>query len=406
MPRSPAEELRRSWVIVAISVFGMCFGGSGVLWYSFGVLVNPLHDAYGWSSSVVSGWASFVSIGSIIGLPTAGRLADRFGVRPVVLYAMPLCAAAISAAVFVNGHIWILYTIAVLVGTLAAGISSLTYSRVINGWFESARGTALGMMSAGIGIGATIGPRLIQSVVDHLGLRAGFLALGLTLLLPFPVMLRYLHERRDNIADAPRSEEGLTRSQSLRHPVFWLLGAASVLWTVCAGGNFHLVSFLTAGGLNRVQAATYVGTLGITAMFGRLVTGYIIDRISAPVVCATVFVIESVAFCSLAVINVRYAFLPIMVIGCAHGAEVDCFAYCTARYFGLKSYGSIFALLSVLAAVGNGVGPLLFGVIQNLTNSYRDSYFTDGVLALGAASLLAVVARYPYLSARKTSAGH
>lgn len=396
-------EFRQSWLLVAVSVVGMCFGGSGVLWYSFGVLITPLRETYGWSNSDVSGWATFVSVGSVIGLPTVGRLADRFGVRPVVLTAIPLCALAIGLGSLVTGKIWTLYLVAVVVGTIAAGVSSLTYSRAINGWFSAARGTALGLMSSGIGLGATFGPRLIQTIVDQHGLRIGFYALAAVMLIPWPLAGLFLHERRETAgATTTDSERGFTRKEAMRQPVFWLLCASSILWTLCTGGNFHLVPFLTSGGLDRSQAANYVGLLGLTAMFGRMITGFIIDHLHAPFVCATVFVIEAAAFATLGVIEVRYAYVPIMVIGFAHGAEVDCFTYCTARYFGMKSYGVVFGLLSVMAAIGNGFGPLLFGFVRDLSKSYSNSFFMDAAFAIGAAILLVLAGRRPFLDLKQT----
>ncbi len=98
-------------------------------------------------------------------------------------------------------------------------------------------------------------------------------------------------------------------------------------------------------------------------MFGRMITGYSIGRLHAPFVCATVFIIEAAAFASLALIQCNTHWAPIMVIGFAHGAEVDCFAcHSTARYFGMKSYRVVFGLLSVMAAIGNGFGPLFSGL--------------------------------------------
>jgi MFS family permease len=393
-------EFRRSWLLVAVSMVGMCFGGSGVLWYSFGVLITPLRQAFGWSNTDVGAWATFVSIGSLVGLPTAGRLADRYGVRRVVLSCIPLCALAIGLGSLITAHRWTLYLVAFAVGTLAAGISSLTYSRAINGWFSAARGTALGLMSAGIGLGATFGPRLVQSIVDRFGLQFGFYALAAMVLVPFPLMVLFLHEWRERAGEATlKVEGGLTRREAMRQPVFWLLGIGSIVWTLCAGANFHLVPFLTNSGLGRAEAANVVGWLGVSAMVGRMVTGFVIDRFHAPYVCAGVFLVEAVAYASLGFIPVRSAQFSIMVIGLSHGAEVDCFTYCTARYFGIKSYGVVFGLLSVGAAIGNGIGPPLFGFVRDLTGSYREPFLMDALFGVGAAILLMFAGRHPFIAA-------
>lgn len=406
MTPNAAAEFRRSWLIVAVSMVGMCFGGSGVLWYSFGVLITPLRHAFGWSNSEIGAWATFVSIGSLVGLPAAGHLADRFGVRRVVLSAIPLCALAIGLGSRVNRELWTLYLVAFAVGTIAAGMSSLTYSRAINGWFDAARGTALGLMSAGIGLGATFGPRLLQSIVDRHGLRSGFYALAGMVLIPLPLAALFLREWRERPAGARmRAEGGLTRREAMRRPVFWLLAAGSIAWNLCAGGNFHLIPFLTSSGLGRAAAADMVGWLGVTAMLGRIATGFVIDRLHAPYVCAVVFLVEAAAFASLGLIDVHGARFPIMVIGLSHGAEVDCFTYCAARYFGIRSYGMVFGLLSVGAAIGNGLGPPLIGLVRDLSGSYPEAFCVDAAFGIVAALLLALAGRHPFLESPAGGAG-
>jgi OFA family oxalate/formate antiporter-like MFS transporter len=159
------------------------------------------------------------------------------------------------------------------------------------------------------------------------------------------------------------------------------------------------VPFLTSAGLGRAEAANVVGWLGVSAMVGRMLTGFVIDRFHAPYVCAGVFLVEAVAYASLGFLPVHAARFSIMVIGLSHGAEVDCFTYCTARYFGIKSYGIVFGLLSTGAAIGNGIGPPLFGFVRDLTGSYRQPFLMDALFGVGAAVLLFLAGRYPFIVA-------
>jgi predicted MFS family arabinose efflux permease len=272
------------------------------------------------------------------------------------------------------------------------------YSRAINGWFEAGRGTALGLMACGLGLAATIGPRIFQHVIDAHSWRTGFLVMGAAALVPLPVMALLLHERRDAGGPIPAAPEtGYTRRQAIRQPVFWLMAVASFFWLFAFGHVVHLVSFLTACGLTRTEAATYAGLLGAASIVGRLATGLIIDRVNVPFVCALVFFMQAAALAALGLFQGRFAVAAIAVMGFSHGAEIDCIGYLTVGYFGLKCYGEIFGLIVVATVLGSALGPLAFGFMRDASGAYSLPYLVMAAFAAGSATLMVCVGRFPAL---------
>ncbi|MFA5496498.1 MAG: hypothetical protein WC247_17155, partial [Porticoccaceae bacterium] len=71
------------------------------------------------------------------------------------------------------------------------------------------------------------------------------------------------------------------------------------------------------------------------------------------------------------------------------GAEVDVVAYLTSRYFGLRAYGVLFALMMSSYGAGIGAGSALAGVGFDRLGSY-DSWLL--VLAGGSAIAIVLVA--------------
>ncbi len=114
--KPPPRNFAAPDLLVAATVVGMCFGGSGVLWYSFG-------DA---DHSPARGIRLVECRCQWLGhfrfdrqhhraAYTVDRLVDRFGTSaPVVLIAIPLCALAIGLGSFVTGQIWTLYLVTVV----------------------------------------------------------------------------------------------------------------------------------------------------------------------------------------------------------------------------------------------------------------------------------------------------
>ncbi len=76
--------------------------------------------------------------------------------------------------------------------------------------------------------------------------------------------------------------------------------------------------------------------------------------------------------------------LAAVALGFAVGAEVDLIGYYTARYFGLKNYGTIYGFQYSAFMIGAGISPVLAGYVWDKTGNYD-------VALVGAAGLLVPV---------------
>ena len=392
------QEFRRSWHIVLATLVGVGFGVNGFSYAAFGVFVNPLAQAFGRSISAISGWVTFLFLGCTAVSPFIGMLADRIGARRVILLSIPLFALTLGVAGAIGTQLWMLYLIALAAGSIGTGASPVTYGRVVNTWFETGRGAALGIMSSGIGLSYLFGPRLVQSIVDAHGWRLGFFFMAVAHLLPVPLMVFWLRERREMVAQSSRTvETGHTVREAVHLPVFWCAGAAFLLYGLCAGGvTLNMIPFLTASGLSRASAATYVGLLGVFSVTGRVVTGFVIDRLHVAFVCAIILLMEAVAFAAFGWFETRFVVMAISVTGFAFGGEISCMGYAIARYFGVKHYGAIYGLLSVVCGIGVGLGPPVFSFLREISGVYSVPFFVSAGLAVGAAAFFAILGIYPF----------
>jgi len=383
-------------------MFAICFGLNGLIQYAFGVFINPLAKAFGCSLTSIGAWNTCTSVGMLIASPFVGRLADRFGVRQVVLVALPTVSLILVGAGLIHGQVWLLWLAGLGVGAVGVASGALTYGRAVNSWFSARRGAALGLMSAGVGVSAMFGPRIAQYVIDGWGWRAGFFFLALAALAPLPLLYLWLYEPRDKSArrpsEAPAKEKGLSVRQALRTPLFWLMGSASFLWLSCFGGVYFLIPFLSFAGMSRAEAATDAGLMGITTTIGRLTTGALMDWLPAPYVCTFVFLMEAAAFAALGLFETRYVVVAVLAIGFAHGTENVGFAYCIARYFGMKSYSTIAGLLGLFSGIGLALAPLVFSSLKTHTGTYRIPFLVSGAMAGGAGLLFILVGRYRSVS--------
>lgn len=402
------QEFRRSWKPMIAVVLGICFGS--VPAYSLGAFIQPLSEEFGWSVTQVTGWMLAWSTGAICAAPVAGYLADRKGAKGVALISLFILALILAASALWVETLAHYYISGFAIGAIVSGTSAITYGRIVSSLFSSGLGTALGIMSTGIGASAIIGPRLMQAIIDAYDWRVAFFVQGAFAIAILPLLGWWLREghREQMIANRAPRGEGYTLRAAMHMPVFWVLSAGALLYGICVGGvSVNLMPFLATLGVGRADAAAAVGLFGFATVCGRFLTGIIIDRvrIHASVLMAIVLTAEAMAFVLLAYGGGGYAMLiALPIFGFAVGAEADCLAYCTVRIFGRRNYGSIFGILGiVMLYIGTGIGPVLFSLSQEMFDSYAIAFNIWTALALLAVPLFLWAARVPFFVPSKPS---
>ena len=393
-----AGEFRQHSRALLAAMIGLCVGLPGLSNYGFSVFIAPLTHEFGWSIRDVSAWVFFLMIGSCASSIVLGNLVDKAGARRVILLAIPLFAAALGAAALLTGVLWQLRLVAFVAGAIGPGVSLLAYSQAVNERFTAARGTALGLMTAGIGISAVIAPSLMQRVVDGFGWRTGFVFMGGAALVAFPFAFFWLTAARESTVGGSGAARavlaGLSCRAALGVPRFWLITAVALFVGVySAGVIFNLLPFLTEGGVARSTGASYLGLFGLFMVIGKLVCGVSLDRFAVNRIGALILVAQAVALLWLA----RYAdgsvAVAIGVTGFSTGGQIACSTYTIPRYLGMKAYGQVYGIVSIVSSVGVGVGPYCFSTLRELTDSYRLSLSVAAGLALLSAALYAALGR-------------
>jgi predicted MFS family arabinose efflux permease len=185
--------------------------------------------------------------------------------------------------------------------------------------------------------------------------------------------------------------------QTFREWRFWLLGGCFVSLAFAVGGLIpNMENILKLSGFQHPSIVTLTSLIGLSVIVGRILGGWLIDRFWAPAVAAVLLSAPAAACQILLASDLSYhaAMLAIALIGMAAGAEYDLLAYMVARYFGMKSYGSIYGSLYSFFALGAGLGPVFFGANFDRTHAYHLSLNLASVLFIAPALLLLLLGRY------------
>ncbi|MGB1875447.1 MAG: MFS transporter [Rhodospirillaceae bacterium] len=376
-------------------------GLTGVVFYTHGVFVLPITEEFGWSRGATQFAFSFVMMSAALTGPMIGGLSDKFGARRVALISMFALSLSFASLSLTTDNILVYYALWIVMSVIAAGTFPVTWTRGVNSWFDQNRGLALGLTMMGTGLVAAVGPSYAAWLIENFGWRDAYRAIGATLLVvAFPVAYFFFRERNaaEVAVHSTTANTGVTLREALADYRFWAMGIALLFICYGVGGLItNLVPMLTDKGLPLEYAVEKAGLVGIMVIVGRLVVGYLIDRIWAPAV-ACVFLILPAASCLLLAQDLPSGLMisiSALAIGLAAGAELDLIAYMSSRYFGLKNYGKIYGAQFVFFAVGSGAAPAVFGWSQDVTGSYELILYSTAVLFVVGSLLMLVMGPYP-----------
>jgi predicted MFS family arabinose efflux permease len=393
---SAREEWRQHWTVVAASAAGMLM--IAILPYAFGAFVLPLQTAFGWSrTDIVLGMSIGGPMVALTG-PLVGYAADRLGVRRIALCGTVVQCLAMAGLSQVGPDIksyWGAYLLVAVGGCLC---STLIWTRAVASWFVESRGTALAFAVSGATIASLTAPVVATFLIQHWGWRAAYLTLAAVMFtITFPTLLAFFYDADDQRKKAateqtaPRAISGLTTREVLRSAPFWIIAASAIL----GGGatmsiHAHLIPLLHDHGLDPMYAATGMSLVGIGAVAGRLGGGYLLDRISAATVAALTFGPPVIGCVVLVTVPASTGMLLTIsaVFGLAAGVEFSLLPFITARYFGLRSYGTIYGIINGAFSVGGSSVPPFLGYLYGRQGNYNGGLMIMALFFFLAAGVL------------------
>lgn len=405
MHESARVEWARGWGLVLSATLGVAL--TSVHIYTTGLFIQPLEQEFGWSRAEITACLTLVSIAGVIGSPFVGVLIDRFGPRRIAVPGTMLFCLALGALSLAALPIWSWWLLWSFLATVGVFLSPTLWSAAISTVFSKSRGVALAVVLSGTGIGSALAPLMANYFINAYGWRMAYVALGgVSALIVLPLILRFFYSSGDSRraedkaagAAALAAAGGWAVREGLRRRQFYQLAIAAFLTTmVVVGFIVHLVPMLQLQGIDRTAAASLAGMVGLTSIAGRLIVGYLLDRVSGPPVGMVSVGIPIVAAAVLLAFpgSMTAAVVAVLFLGFAVGGEYDATIYLATRYFGLQNFGSLFGYLASALLAGVGLGPLFAGFIFDWTSSYEIFLIAVIPMSLISSLMMITLGRYP-----------
>jgi len=398
------------WRMVAAGS-GIQFLQSALLHQAFGAYFAVLADERGWSKTALSGAAALQPMEAAVFGPVLGWIIDRFGPQGMIragIFMFGIGFMILSQIDSLAGLYAAFFVIAL--GSSLCGFFPVNVAIIL--WFEKFRARALSALSLGLAFGGIVVP-LVAWSMQSFGWRTTAFASGVLAILVGWPLSRVFRRRPEDVGETvdglpPESVPGdglmetaqpreYSAREALRTSAFWLLslGHGFALLIVYAV-NVHAIAHMKEGLGYSVAQAALVITLMTASQIGGVIVGWAIgDRFEKRFIAAACMLMHASGLLML-----TYATgIPMLVAfailhGGAWGLRGPFMQAIRADYFGRRSIGMILGLSSVIVVIGQIGGPIIAGVLADITGNYRAGFTVLAVLA-GLGSLFFILARRP-----------
>lgn len=380
------------WTIVAVGIVVTCIGMGAMM--SLSIFLQPVVQAMGWSRTGVStaGLLNFLAMG--VGSFLWGALSDRFGTRAVVLSGGVLLGIGLVAASQASTLLQFQLCFGVLVG-LAAGSFYAPLTSTTTKWFTANRSLAVALVSAGLGLGATVLGPLAGWLITSYDWRVAMLVLGnLGWLVIIPAALLVREPPAPALGASPAAAgmapgPEMTAAQAFRTPQFAAIALTHFFCCAAHSGPiFHMVSNAMDHGVPAMAAATVFSVAGIGSLSGKIVCGLVADRIGAKRMILIGLTAQALSIALYTVTREVGGFYALaLVFGISYGGVMPLYAIVVREYFGARIMGTAFGAVGFVATLGMALGPVAGGWLYDSSGSYFWLFAGSAAIGLGAVAI-------------------
>ncbi|MGL4288076.1 MAG: MFS transporter [Phreatobacter sp.] len=380
------------WVIVAAGGLLGC-AAIGAM-FSLPVFLRPMSLDTGWS---VTGISTAMTIGFLAMAAASmvwGGLSDRFGPRPVVLTGSVVLAASLALASRAETLIQFQLLFGLLVGASTAAVFAPMMA-CVTGWFDTQRGLAVSLVSAGMGMAPLTMAPLAAWLVTLYDWRSAMLiiaGLAAVLMIPAALLVRRPPALDGGPAEMAAAEPAseMTVGQAVRSPQFVTLMLANFFCCATHSGPiFHTVSYAVTCGIPMIAAVSIYSVEGLAGMFGRIGFGLAGDRFGAQRVLVIGLLAQAFGVLAYAFVGQLGGFYAVAVlVGFLYAGTMPLYAVIIRENFPLRMMGTIIGGTAMAGSLGMSTGPLLGGLIYDHFDSYAPMYIASWGMGLAAMLIL------------------
>ena len=353
------------------------------------------HAAWGGIYSLGTGASAFVMI-------WAGISSDY--IRTRTLGTVVILALAISCIGM--AHLYLVALLPVIIFALrllGQGMCSHLAVVAMSRWFVASRGRALSIAGMGYSVAEATLPVLFVFLMGFMHWRSLWWVAAITLILATPLLRFLLNQERapqsvaqDTLSLGMKSRHW-TRSEALRHPLFWcmvpaLLGPSAF----STAFFFQQVHFAEIKDWQHMTLVSFFPFFTASSVLMMVISGWALDRFGTarligfyqlPMICA---------FLCFAFADSLFIFvLGLFFLSMTSGSNATLPNAFWAEFYGTKHLGALKAMAAAIMVLGSAIGPGITGLLIDLGAGLEMQYiWVSAFFAFATASMLVGLVLY------------
>jgi|TARA_Y100000996_G_scaffold415521_1_gene410806 sugar phosphate permease len=402
---------------IALSGIVIITIATGLINQAFGAYFVLLQADFGWSKTLLSSGYAFARVESGVLGPVQGWLIDRYGPRIIMTIGLLIYGLGFIAFSQISSPLTFIVTFAIMsVGSSLGGFMALQVA-VVN-WFNIRRGRALILLSVGLSMAGFTAP-IVAIALDYFSWRSVAIGSGLIVLfvgLPLAQLVRHHpHEKNtyidgiinndddnaSNISATPSHQSNdLTPKEALKTQAFWFISlghAAGVL--VVSAIMVHMIPHLIEElDYSLSKAGLITAIIPFAMLLGRFTALFFGEKYDKRKVVVVAMLGHTIALLLLAYAQSTWmVVLFALIIGTSWATRGPLTQALRADYFGTKAFGTIMGFSSMIVMIGSIAGPIVAGVLADVTGDYKFGFTLLAILA-GLGSVFFLTASPPKTS--------
>jgi MFS family permease len=379
---------KRRWIVLIAGCFiNLCLG-SIYVWSVFSAgMADYFTNTLG--KTVTSADLAIVytianSVGPIT-MISGGWFNDKFGPRKVILIGGIMWGLGMFLSGFTTSVNGLILTYG-LIGGLGLGMAyGSTISTCVK-FFPDKRGLVGGITTAVYGLSSVILPPIVTVIVAKTNATTAFKIVGVVFMVLIAVSVIFLEKCPDDYTPAgftPKKtaavKQNMNWKEMLKTPTFYVM----LLLLTCGAFTGMMITSQASSvaqhmvGLSAVAASLAVSVLALFNALGRIVAGFVSDKIGR---INTLFLA-----CILAVIGllclyfsgmgtVILFYIGLSIVGISYGAFMGVYPGFTADQFGPKNNSVNYGIMFIGFAIAGYFGPQIMGTTFAKTGAYQDAF--------------------------------
>ena len=375
MSDQPATtESRYAWVMLANGTVLVALNLGALS--SLAVFLKPISQEFAWPRGATA--LAYTVAALTIGVSGVvwGRLADRYGTRPIVIVgalAQPTALLLLSRLTSLPQF----YAFYILLGAFGFAAVNVPIIANVGLWFGRRKGTALGILSAGGPLGQVLVVFLAGHVIVAFGWRTAYLTLAVVyavVAVPLAFMVR-----TPPLLAAARSGVAVSSAGGLFLPaplvVAWLSAASIFCCATMAVPIVHTVAMLTDRGMPYPDAVRVFLIIMGSGVMGRILLGRLTDSLGG----LRSYFLASALQTTLVFGFTRVESLPLLYLlsamfGIGFSGVVTSVWVCIRELVEPRVAATALAVVMMFAWLGMGLGGWHGGHAYDMTGSYHRPY--------------------------------